>query len=79
MNPLAQLLRELTPELRQWLAAECGTTVGMLYQVAGGHSINPRARMVLALEDASSRLAADGKCQTVVRPRELVNTLKGKK
>ena len=79
MNPLLQLLRELTPELRQWLAAECSTTVGMLYQVAGGHSTNPRARMVLALEDASRRLVAEGKCQTVVRARELVDALKGKK
>jgi hypothetical protein len=57
-TPLSQLLAQLTPAQREKLAADCGTTLGYLRQLAGCHSKNPGVVLALKIEDASRALRA---------------------
>ena len=44
VNVLSYIMKRLSPEQREELAMRAGTSVGYLYQLAGGHRENPRAR-----------------------------------
>lgn len=57
VTPLLGLLRALEPEQRKTLAAECGTTVVYLYQLAGQPWPNPKLRLAKMLVEASARYA----------------------
>ena len=51
---LRQYLKSLSPEAREALAAASCTTLGYLYQLAGGHRL-ASAAMCVRLESASDR------------------------
>ena len=55
-TPLAALLRQLTQEQRCRLAADCGTSLGYLRQLAGCHSVNPSVKLALKIEAATRKL-----------------------
>ena len=56
-TPLAQFLRDATPEERDETAALAGTTTGNLYQYAGCHRTNPGVRLALGIVDATRIMA----------------------
>lgn len=56
-TPLLGLLRALEPEDRAALAADVGTTVVYLYQLAGQPFPNPKLRMAKAIVEHSRRYA----------------------
>lgn len=59
MTPLAQLLRECTPEQRDKLATRAGTTTNYLYALAGCHRERIGVALAIAIEDATRELHAE--------------------
>lgn len=58
-TPLAAFLQAATPEQRERCASLAGSTVGYLYQLAGCHRPNPRARLAMRLEEATRVLSKE--------------------
>lgn len=56
MKSLQEFLRAATADEREGVAAEAGTSVGYLYQLAGGHRRNPSAALAVAIQRATQRL-----------------------
>lgn len=56
MKKLANWLRVARRDEREALAALAGTTVGYLYQLAGGHRVNPSAKLVQGLVQGAAAL-----------------------
>jgi hypothetical protein len=59
MTPLAQYLRDASPDERQRTASLAGTSVGYLYQLAGCHRSNPSAALAVGIEHGTRTVAAD--------------------
>lgn len=71
-TPLLALLRECSPEERDQLAAQAGTTVNYLYGLGTCKRESPNARLAIGIEDASRRLNKETKGRTrIVTVREL--------
>lgn len=69
---LLTLLRACTPEEREQLAQEAGTTVNYLYSAAGCSRAQMRVGLAVAVEDASKRLHEQTNGRTpIVTAREL--------
>jgi transcriptional regulator with XRE-family HTH domain len=67
-------LRQATPEQRARMASLAGTTVGYLYQIAGGHRAVPKADLAFAIEDATLTLHTESLgLLPVVTAREIAN------
>lgn len=56
MKSLQEFLRAATQDERNRVATACGTSVGYLYQLAGGHRRNPSAALAVAIERATRNL-----------------------
>jgi hypothetical protein len=63
-TPLLGFLRALTIEQRKAFAAEVGTTVVYLYQMATNEEPNPKLRMAKRIVETSARYAG----KTMTRP-----------
>lgn len=72
-TPLLGFLRALQPDQRKTFAAECGTTVVYLYQLAGQAHPNPKLQMAKALVEASARYAS----KAMARPLSYEDLLEG--
>ena len=57
-TPMLALLRQCTPEQRDWLAKEAQTDVNYLYAIAGCHRKKISVQLACRIEDASKRLNA---------------------
>lgn len=69
---LLTLLRACTPEERDWLAAQAGTTVNYLYSAAGCSRSQMRVGLAVSIEDASRALHDTTHGRTpIVTAREL--------
>lgn len=55
-TPLLDLLRALTPEQRDELAAKAGTTVSYLYSLAGCQRTSCRVRLASRIAQAATQL-----------------------
>jgi hypothetical protein len=53
---LKEFLRAASKEQRQEVADAAGTSVGYLYQLAGGHRRNPGTHIALGIESATKKL-----------------------
>lgn len=60
-TPLLRFLRAMGPDtqLKEQFAADCGTTLVYLYQLAGQAKPNPSLRLAMALREHSERLARE--------------------
>ncbi len=69
---LLALLRECTPEQREYIAQQSGTSVNYLYALATCARGVPRADLAVGIEDASRRLNLDSEGLTrIVTVRDL--------
>lgn len=73
-TPLLGFLRALDPDQRKAFAAEVGTTVVYLYQLAGQPWPNPKLRLAMAMVEASARYASKA---FGVRPLSYEDLLEG--
>lgn len=60
-TPLLRFLRAMGPDtqLKEQFAADCGTTLLYLYQLAGQAKPNPSLRLAMALRQHSERLGKE--------------------
>ena len=65
-TPLLALLRMLTDEQREALAADAGTKVSYLYSLASCQRRSCGSTLALAIEQASERLSKSNKGRTPV-------------
>jgi len=69
---LKEFMRSATKAQRQEVAEAAGTSVGYLYQLAGGHRRNPGTHIAVGIESATRQLHA--RCQTpIVTVESLAN------
>lgn len=72
-DSLSKFLRLATEEERVALATHAGTTIGYLYQLAGGHRVNPATSISVGIENGTRALRRHNPALPVVTVLDILS------